>query len=467
MIQLREQSQYEYIDETLPLASAAFTSLAWQAVGSKPGSQLFLVVGGAIFCGMYFNMILVDIAADCRGFDGKPNPQYLSGHWNIWTSRVPNFLGFGYMSVSTVYLAWIRGHHGRILRHGGQIPSCFFSAWYVVSAIVCLVINPQTKDAIERTCWISPNKTVLEMASELQSHSFSRLAFGSFWLALVTLSCCGKIGFFTCFGLAIILCFVVAALGIGIGHAGYWLGSCLVIFIAYLILGRQHLMHTTSKGIKKDSIAYVRAFEPFLGSTDVERLAVQVKAIKEAAPKNVEKHHKNIKVNPGDILQIKNRAGWVSVWSDRIDLFSAAFDINSAFQQRAADWAASGQGKHHWAPVKGVFRVYQKVKRAYGGRIHRVCDIVRTTITFDDLSGVRSTLKAIEEDKEVDILRVKNRFDRDYMSEDCYRDLALLVVGPATGGFVCEVQLNLQVMYAAKSEGGHTRYKLMRDARGD
>ena len=102
--------------------------------------------------------------------------------------------------------------------------------------------------------------------------------------------------------------------------------------------------------------------------------------------------------------------------------------------------------------------MYQKVKRAYSGRMHRVCDIVRTTITFADLEGLSATLKAIEDDKSVDILRVKNRFDPTYESEDCYRDLALLVVGKeATGGFVCEVQLNLEVMYAAKSEGGHKR----------
>lgn len=91
--------------------------------------------------------------------------------------------------------------------------------------------------------------------------------------------------------------------------------------------------------------------------------------------------------------------------------------------------------------------------------MYRVCDIVRTTITFEGLSLLSTTLKAIEEDDGVDILRVKNRFDPDYESEDCYRDLALLVVGPATGGFVCEVQLNLQVMYDAKSEGGHERCK--------
>ena len=48
--------------------------------------------------------------------------------------------------------------------------------------------------------------------------------------------------------------------------------------------------------------------------------------------------------------------------------------------------------------------MYQKVKRAYTGRMHRVCDIVRTTITIADLKGLSNTLKAIEDDKGVDHL---------------------------------------------------------------
>ena len=44
MKQLRNQSQYQYVDRTLPLASAAFTSLAWQAVFSKLNSMQVVAV---------------------------------------------------------------------------------------------------------------------------------------------------------------------------------------------------------------------------------------------------------------------------------------------------------------------------------------------------------------------------------------------------------------------------------------
>jgi hypothetical protein len=117
----------------------------------------------------------------------------------------------------------------------------------------------------------------------------------------------------------------------------------------YLILGRRWLMQATSKGIKEDSIAYVRAFEQFNNSPEVETLAAQVNAIKTKAPDLVERHHKGVKRDPSDILQI-NHDGLP--WSDRIKLFTAAFDINPEFQRRAAEWAAKGKGNHHWAPVK-------------------------------------------------------------------------------------------------------------------
>ena len=84
------------------------------------------------------------------------------------------------------------------------------------------------------------------------------------------------------------------------------------------------------------------------------------------------------------------------------------------------------------------------------------------------LEALADCLEAISRDPEVSVLRVKNRYSPAYDSLDGYRDVSLLVVGAElTGGFVCEVQLNLCAMYAAKSSGGHRRYILARDARGD
>ena len=49
--------------------------------------------------------------------------------------------------------------------------------------------------------------------------------------------------------------------------------------------------------------------------------------------------------------------------SDRFALFERAWTVNPAFQEHAATvWAAAHGGIHHFALVKGVHRVYQKVR---------------------------------------------------------------------------------------------------------
>ena len=95
-------------------------------------------------------------------------------------------------------------------------------------------------------------------------------------------------------------------------------------------------------------------------------------------------------------------------------------------------------------------------------------DIVRTTITFPDLASLCACLHTISTDQRVKVLRVKNRYSPDFDGEDGYRDCSLLVVGRVlTRGFVCEVQLNLETMYTAKTKGGgHKRYITSRDAKG-
>ena len=110
-----------------------------------------------------------------------------------------------------------------------------------------------------------------------------------------------------------------------------------------------------------------------------------------------------------------------------------------------------------------------KVNRAYHGRLARVLDVVRTTITFGSLDSLVSCLEAIKDDPEVSILRIKNRYSPSFDSLDGYRDVSMLLVGSSlTQGFVCELQLNLESMFQAKMlGGGHKRYILARDAKGD
>ena len=142
-------------------------------------------------------------------------------------------------------------------------------------------------------------------------------------------------------------------------------------------------------------------------------------------------------------------------------LFSQTHTLNPHFA------CSSIEGEHHIAPVKKVYRTYQKIKRAYGGRVQRMCDVVRTTICFKDIPSLTDCIRIMDTDPDIDILRVKNRYDPYFVSDDGYRDCAMLITSPLFDGFVVEVQLNLIAMYEAKTQGGgHKRYTAMRDERG-
>jgi hypothetical protein len=151
--ELADVSPSQYIDVTLPLASAAFTSLAWQAVTSKFPAQIVLLIGTGCFATFSVTKIL---SQTCPGFDRQPNLQYASSSWDTWGMRVPCGIGCCYMWFAILYFGWMKGHHGRILRHAIQIPFLGFSAWAVVAAVIFLVINPTTQDSQERTCLLYP-----------------------------------------------------------------------------------------------------------------------------------------------------------------------------------------------------------------------------------------------------------------------------------------------------------------------
>jgi hypothetical protein len=136
--------------------------------------------------------------------------------------------------------------------------------------------------------------------------------------------------------------------------------------------------------------------------------------------------------------------------------------------------------------------VYQKVARRYGGRFECICDLVRCTVVFRSLPDIAAGLGKLVHHPQVRILQVKNRFNTpptindminasdhhslclpQYVPPDKglrdlstgYRDLSILLyVEGVTDGFVCELQLHLDSVLAIKSDDGHTRYIMWRDA---
>ncbi len=85
--------------------------------------------------------------------------------------------------------------------------------------------------------------------------------------------------------------------------------------------------------------------------------------------------------------------------------------------------------------------------------VSKLVDICRQSIVFDSVGGIVACLSSILQDKDVEVLRIKNKLDPAYNSAQSagYRDVALniRVVTPeaqalGVNAHVCELQLLLR-----------------------
>lgn len=97
--------------------------------------------------------------------------------------------------------------------------------------------------------------------------------------------------------------------------------------------------------------------------------------------------------------------------------------------------------------------------------VSRLVDLCRQSIVFDRAGEIASCLRAIQEDAEVQVLRIKNRLDPDYDSAQSagYRDVLVNIrlVTPEScalgvNAHVCELQLLLRHFAELKVRSQHT-----------
>jgi ppGpp synthetase/RelA/SpoT-type nucleotidyltranferase len=119
-----------------------------------------------------------------------------------------------------------------------------------------------------------------------------------------------------------------------------------------------------------------------------------------------------------------------------------------------------------WPDIKHVDQALRK-GILYNGNILRLVDLVRQRIIFTRLSDICECLDAIDNDPDLQILRVKNRFDPNIDAHWTagYRDVVLVlrVVTPVTtmlgiSGHCCELQLAHQDMANLITPSQHSRY---------
>jgi hypothetical protein len=129
-----------------------------------------------------------------------------------------------------------------------------------------------------------------------------------------------------------------------------------------------------------------------------------------------------------------------------------------------------------WGKLKSADRAIEKIIRSYGHEVSRLVDVCRQTIVFETLQDVFICLSAMVADPDIDLLRIKNRYDTKYDSSlsGGYRDVNInlrfrshlaLLLGVET--HVCEVQLVLLCVAALKNEEGHRNYVTYRNLRAE
>jgi hypothetical protein len=166
---------------------------------------------------------------------------------------------------------------------------------------------------------------------------------------------------------------------------------------------------------------------------------------------------------------------------DIVMLFDHADLVLPLFNSKVIEWqnkcSSIGIVSSHLSEVKCAIRSMQKVYRSYNKDWRNLCDLVRASLVFDDITIIVKCLEKINEDKEVSISLMtptKFRFDLNYDAAKeslGYRDIQLSIrlrgypdaIRLAVDGFVCELQLHLTSLFYLKSVEGHKLYKWLRN----
>lgn len=166
--------------------------------------------------------------------------------------------------------------------------------------------------------------------------------------------------------------------------------------------------------------------------------------------------------------------GFSSSHIDYLALIMMLFeDHEDTMFTKAEQIAQSLNFRFHPGPAKGDERSIEKAQLAYGGDKSKLKDLRRASIVCENISQVCDLVSALFEG--LNVLRVKNRFHRDYDAANesaGYRDLQLNVLAD-NEGLVWELQVHVTAIEKYKSEQrdkkdesgrtGHRRYVAFRE----
>ena len=155
---------------------------------------------------------------------------------------------------------------------------------------------------------------------------------------------------------------------------------------------------------------------------------------------------------------------------------AAEGEPRTRYERYAPGACGDSEQGFEWPGLKSAARAVEKVLRSYDQDVSRLVDVCRQAIAFDGLGDLAACLQAIAADGDVELVRVKNRYDPDYDGGQSggYRDVCLnlrfrtaAAARLGVDAHVCEVQLMLRAVAELKTAEGHALYVAARGLRAD
>ncbi len=148
--------------------------------------------------------------------------------------------------------------------------------------------------------------------------------------------------------------------------------------------------------------------------------------------------------------------------------------LPDTFSELAYPFVAGEEWDPKRTVLKSVDRSIEKISRCYQGNVALLVDVCRACMVLEDMDHIHKAMSLIADDPQLQIVRVKNRFSRDYKSTQSagYRDVLvnLRISNTLTQKFglelhVCELQLSLKQFMILRNGEGHKRYVEYRNKR--
>lgn len=141
---------------------------------------------------------------------------------------------------------------------------------------------------------------------------------------------------------------------------------------------------------------------------------------------------------------------------------------------RAAELLSGEEEDIRWGPLKHESRAIEKAFRCYGGDVSRLLDLSRHSIVFEEPEQMLQCLELLRADADVHVLRIKNELHPSQQGSCGYRQVLLNVAivteetqRMGVSMHVSEIQLLPLALALAKTDDGHRRYVMRRNARGE